>query len=359
MPALRIAELLDRRLLFVGGKGGVGKTTVASALGLLAARCGRRCLLVSTDPAHSLGDVFDRPVGGTPTALTDGLEGLEIDPDAEARLYIEGVTDRMKGFSAPEMHREVDRQMALARTSPGAAEAALLERVSRIMVDDLDRYDAIIFDTAPTGHTLRLLSLPEAMAAWTDGLLTSSRRSATLGKVMGHLSARDPGPRIAGPLDDPHEDAFEGMDRRTRNVAETLLERRRLFHRARRLLLDAATTAFVFVLTPERLPILETRRAVAALTATGVPIAGAIVNRILPPLENGFLRQRRDQEARHLAGLADDLPGLPMLRLPMLPNDIHGIASLDAFAGQLRAASADPTLVDRVYSPDPDPEAAS
>jgi arsenite/tail-anchored protein-transporting ATPase len=334
-----IESILNRRLLFVGGKGGVGKTTVASALGLLAARRGRRCLLVSTDPAHSLGDVFDREVSNARTKIADGLWGIEIDSDAEAERYIDAVTARMKQFAMPDMHAEVDRQMELARMSPGAMEAALLERVSRIMADDADDYDLIIFDTAPTGHTLRLLSLPEAMAAWTDGLLASRRRASDLGKVQMHLSPRQGRAGIAGPLDDPDEDSLEGLDRRTRGIAETLLERRRLFHRSRRMLLDAETTAFIFVLTPERLPILETVRAVSALNRMGVPIAAGIVNRILPSLEHHFLKQRRKQETRHLDALVHELPDLPLLHLPMLPEDIHGLTSLTAFARHLEAAS--------------------
>lgn len=338
MKTAGLQGLTELRVVFVGGKGGVGKTTVASALGLLAARRGRRCLLVSTDPAHSLGDAFDRRIGDRITALAENLWGLEIDPDAEARRHIEAVTAQMKQFAAPEMHKEIERQMHLARLSPGAVEAALLERISHLVIEGLDEYDLIVFDTAPTGHTLRLLTLPEAMAAWSEGLLAHSRRAEQLGQVLRHLTPKGKADHPT-PFDDPEHDPFEGMDRRTREIAETLLQRRRLFHRARRQLTDAETAGFVFVLTPERLPILETARAVEALKQFDIPIRGAVVNRVLPDSADGeFLRRRREQEQVYLERIRQELSGLDLCQLPLQPGDVQGLDALSGVADGLADA---------------------
>lgn len=249
------------------------------------------------------------------------------------------MTAQMKRFAAPELHQELERQMRLARLSPGATEAALLERVSQLMVESLDAYDLLIFDTAPTGHTLRLLTLPEAMAAWADGLLAHNHRSEELGKVLRHLTPRGSRAEVATPFDDPEHDPLQRMDRRTREVAETLLHRRRLFHRARRLLTDPAVTGFVLVLTPERLPILEMARAARTLQDFDVPISGAVINRVLPDTADGdFLRQRRAQELRHLRRIDEALEGLPAVHLEMLAEDVQGMDALHQVADRLAAA---------------------
>jgi arsenite-transporting ATPase len=304
-------------------------------LAVLAARRGRRVLVVSTDPAHSLGDVFERELGDAPRRLLPGLDAMEIDPDAEVDAHLKRVTQQMRRYAAPEMMTELERQMRLTRQAPGTQEAALLERLARLMTEDDDRYDLIVFDTAPTGHTLRLLTLPEAMAAWTDGLLAHNRKSEELGKVLKHLTPKR-GRGVDTPFDDPERDGLDELDSRTRDVAQTLLDRRRLFHRARRRIENRDESVFLFVMTPERLPILETARAVAALEAADVPVAGALVNRVIPADADGdFLRRRREQEAVYLARIDTELAHLPRPRLPLLPSDVQGIEILDELASRL------------------------
>ncbi|QEA39781.1 ArsA family ATPase [Pistricoccus aurantiacus] len=331
-------KLLDRRLLWVGGKGGVGKTSMAAALAVLAAGRGRRVLVVSTDPAHSLGDVFDRELSGRPRRLLPNLDALEIDPDAEVEAHLQRVISQMRRFTVPRMMDEMERQMRLSRQSPGTQEAALLERIARLATQESDTYDLIVFDTAPTGHTLRLLSLPEAMAAWTEGLLSHSRKSEELGKVLQHLTPKS-GRDLDSPFADPQQDANSDLDERTRSIAETLLARRRLFLQARRAVEDSATSNFLFVLTPERLPILETVRSVKALKEAGIPVAATLVNRVIPEEADGdFLRRRREQEAEYLARIDRELKDYPRPRLPMLVTDIQGLEILEQLAERLEEA---------------------
>ncbi len=320
--------LADRRVIFVGGKGGVGKTTVAAAVALRLADAGRRALVVSTDPAHSLGDVFDAKIGDRVRDLAPSLQGLEIDPDAQVEGYLKDVKRSMRELVQPAMYHEVDKQVELARTSPGAVEAAMLERVSEIMIDESGSYDVVVFDTAPTGQTLRLLSLPELMAAWTDGLLRHRDKSDEMGKVLHRMGGGQA--RTGDDLShfDQTEEAHEG-DPRFSRLRETLLRRRRTFGRARRILLDADATAFVLVLVPERLPVLETRRAVEALERFQIPVVGLVVNRVLPegPLGD-FLEQRREQEREYLEQIERHFARRLRIRVPLFSRDVGGLDAL-------------------------------
>jgi arsenite-transporting ATPase len=218
--------LTEKRLLLIGGKGGVGKTTTSSALALLATQRGKNVLLVSTDPAHSLSDAFNRSIGDKITRLAPNLDGLELDPDRQVTEHLAKVSAQLKRFTRPEMYNEIERQMRLTRHSPGAQEAAMLERMANVIELGLTDYDLVIFDTAPTGHTLRLLSLPEAMAAWTQGLLNANKRSEKLGEVLNHLTPKS-GRDVSNPLADPSEHATAGMDERNTAITDTLLARQR------------------------------------------------------------------------------------------------------------------------------------
>jgi arsenite/tail-anchored protein-transporting ATPase len=125
-------------------------------------------------------------------------------------------------------------------------------------------------------------------------------------------------------------------DLRNRRIREVLLERRRRFSRARRILLDAGTTAFLLVLVPEKLPILESRKALEVLRAHKVPVAGLVVNRVLPEEPLGsFLESRRGQEAEYLARIDQEFGDLPRVRVPLLPRDVEGMGSLEEVAGHL------------------------
>jgi len=321
-----VDQLFDRHIIFVGGKGGVGKTTTAGALALMAAESGRSTLLVSTDPAHSLGDVFDTQIGNEETSLGPNLLGLEIDPEAEAESHIATVKMSMKSLVAPKMYREIDRQLELARHSPGTMEAALLERMADLMAEARGRFDLLIFDTAPSGHTIRLLSLPEVLGAWSDGMLGHRDRSRKLGellKVFGRDHSReDEFGMIGGSKEEP-DDSRDGR------IQDILLTRRRKFHRARELLTDPAITAFLLVINAERLPILESKKTLDLLDKFNIPITGMIVNRLLPPEADGeFLRERRLQEDEYRAEIDQAFAGLRRIYLHLLPHDVHGLETL-------------------------------
>jgi arsenite-transporting ATPase len=332
--AAQVARALaERRLLFVGGKGGVGKTTIAAALGVTAAANGRRCLVVSTDPAHSLGDVFGVSIGGAETPLAERLHGLEIDPDEEAERHIAAVKQHMLRLVHPRMYDAVNRQLDLARLAPGTIEAALVERMARLMDEAGRRFDLVIFDTAPTGQTLRLLALPEIMAAWTDGLLRHRDRASRLAGVLERLGGSPTRADDLSLIDGP---AGEATDARTEAITETLRSRRRTLGRARELLLDADATAFVLVLNPDKLSLLESQKALASLGKARVPVAAVVVNRVLCEEGGGaFFEARRRQEAGYREAIDQAFSHLPRATLPLLAEDVHGVDALGALGRTL------------------------
>jgi arsenite-transporting ATPase len=294
----------------------VGKTTLAAASALGLAARGRRTLLVSTDPAHSTGDILQVELGPEPRAVVADFFAMEIDPAVEVDRYIESVKRRISESVAPRLLDEVERQVDIARVSPGAEEAALFERFTRIIEAKAERFERIVFDTAPTGQTLRLLSLPELMSTWIGGLIGRRKKVNAMGRMWRNVAGSST-PERSG--EDP--------------VLRALEERRARFHRARQALTDARMTAFAFVLIPERLPIWETEKAVGALSKYGIPVGAMFVNQVLPaePVE-AFLIRRKEREAEHLARIERVLGDWPIVRVPLLDRDPVGVDALRALA---------------------------
>lgn len=319
-----VGRWLDHRVVFFGGKGGVGKTTSATAFAMLASRGERRVLLVSTDPAHSTADILETPLGPEPTPVDDRLWAMEIDADREAEAYIDRVRHNLMEVTPVRLRDEMERQMDLARVSPGAEEAALFDRFADLVVGLGGDYDMLVFDTAPIGHTLRLLSLPELLQAWVDGLLEKRRTVRNLNAMWRHMTD-------GGGPDETTDDPVEAV----------LLERRRKFYRVRRLLLTPGEAVFVFVLTPERLPIVETRKAITLLSKSAIPVGGLVVNRLLPEeaCEHPFFAARRERQRGYLGEIDRTFPDLAKVRLPLLDRDVVGRESLERIVEVLSAAA--------------------
>ena len=299
-------HLLDRRAVFFGGKGGVGKTTCSAAFALAASREGRRVLLVSTDPAHSASDIFERPTGPEDREMAPGLRVVEIDPDAAIAQYVDEAKRRLSALFTPAVLKAAARQIELAGTMPGAAEAALFDRIAEILLRPAGESDLVVFDTAPTGHTLRLLRMPEMMATWLQALAARRREgrdAASPDPVLAALEAR------AARLD-----------------------------AARKALADPRQAAIVLVIVPERLPIEETARAVHMLEDSGLAPAGMVVNRVLPSDADGrYLQARRRQERLYLDEIERRFAAFPRTVVPQFESDVHGLEALGRVGRHLLA----------------------
>lgn len=303
-------DLLSRRILFFGGKGGVGKTTCSTACALAAASAGRRVLLVSTDPAHSTSDILGTALGPDVRPVSSNLFGLEMDADTEVRRYLDDAKRRMEGLFSPAVLREAARQIELTASMPGAADVALFDRMAALIAEHGSDFDLIVFDTAPTGHSLRLLRMPEVMGAWLDALARRRREVVDATRAAG---ADDVGARVV-----PADPILLALEQRAQRLASV-----------RDQLADGLRVAFVLVLIAERLPIEESVRTAQALDDAGMAVGALIVNRLLPDGEPGeFLRARRAQESVYLAEIERRLSAYRRILVPQLESDIHGLAGL-------------------------------
>mgnify|MGYP000507153620 CR=1 FL=1 len=248
-----------------GGKGGVGKTTLAAATGLNTARTGARTLVVSTDPAHSIGDAFDSPVGETPTPVgdVDGLFALEIDPKErfEERYgdTFERIIDDVQSFGFDVSEDDLD-EVTERGLVPGADELAVLDLFAEY--DDHPDWDVVVFDTAPTGHTLRLLSLPDVMNSGVGKLLALKGQFDSVASTLGSLVGRGDGG------DSPsYNEQLTELETMTEQVGDRLREGER--------------TEFRAVTLAERMAVAETERLLAELDAGGVHVEQLLVNQVL------------------------------------------------------------------------------
>jgi arsenite-transporting ATPase len=258
-----------------GGKGGVGKTTMAAATGLASAAEGARTLVVSTDPAHSLSDSVGVDVGDEPTRITaeDPAWGVEIDPEAaiaETPLFdSEGGFGGLGGMGdlLDSVAPETGEGGAGLSSMPGTDEAAAVQQLLRFIDDD--RFDRVVVDTAPTGHTLRLLELPDVMDSMVGRAL---KLRQTLGSVMG---------RVGGLFGDDDEGVDDGLSEGEVDDLEALRER---IERLRESLRDPDRTDFRIVIVPEEMSVLESERLRDRLDAFGIPVGMVVVNRVMEDL---------------------------------------------------------------------------
>lgn len=305
-----------------GGKGGVGKTTCAAAAGLALARSGRDVLVVSTDPAHSLGDAFERSIGDAPTSVGDGVSAREIDPaggiDRYRRLF-EAVADEM-GSAGIDVDAGEVRDLFSSGSVPGGEELAAIEAVADALETDRD---VVVFDTAPTGQTLRLLSAPEAVGT---GVRTANsvreqvRRTTTAARTM-----------VFGPVG-----AMGRADDEAATFESVLAE----LERVSTVLRDPEMTTFHPVCLPEPMVLAETERLVDRLREFGVPVGSLVVNRVLSDPDPDCARCQRvaDRQADVLADVETTVPGLPIVRLPDLTGELAGRASIERLADRLASA---------------------
>lgn len=288
-----MAESMQGRFVFFSGKGGVGKTSMAAVAAIRSAEEGKRTLIVTTDPASNLADVFEHPIGHQITAI-DGVPGLwamEIDPDRATEEYIDHAMTPIRAAFPEQMVQVMEEQMS----GPCTSEVAAFDRFTDFLElpsANGEAFDQVIFDTAPTGHTIRLLELP---AEWSQSIDTASEGS---------------GQTCIGP-------------------AAAIQDAKAKYERALRTLRDPSLTTFVFVLHPEAIAIRETRRAIDELERLSIRNHRLIVNGIIPAAasEDRLFADRAELQAGYMAQIATELP-YPSERMTLLAFEIQGVRRL-------------------------------
>ena len=309
------------RYVLYGGKGGVGKTTCAAATALSSAEGGTPTLVVSTDPAHSLSDVFDAEIGAEPTRVVDGIDlwAVEVDPGERIGRYrgqISAALEELEDLGISLDDDDLD-DVIEAGVAPGTDEAAAMD----LFVDYMDdpRFDRIVFDTAPTGHTLRLLKLPDVMESAMGKLITVKTQVSTLAdSVRGFLgTGGDDGSEDSGPDLD-----LTALQERMERVGEALR--------------DPDRTEFRVVLIPETMAVLESERLLTELETYGIPVGRAVINKVLedPAPECERCQSRHESQRRRIDEAKSRLDR-PVTIVPELYDEVHGIDAVRAVGTRL------------------------
>jgi arsenite-transporting ATPase len=277
----------DVKFIFFSGKGGVGKSTMSCATAVWLAKKGHKTLLVTTDPAPNLSDIFSQEIGHhiTPIRGIENLHAIEIDPDEASDEYRERIVGPLRELLDEKNLQVIKEQL----NSPCVEEVAAFDKFIEFMDDP--QYDAVIFDTAPTGHTIRLLELP---SGWSETLTGNSATCIGPGASLQSAKAK--------------------------------------YEKAISLLQDRDRTSFVFVLKPENLSIVETKRSSEELSKLGIETSLLIVNGILPEeaITDDFFRHKKAEEEKIVERINRELPSLPKIYYPLQDQEVSGIDLLNA-----------------------------
>ena len=255
-------RMLNRRFFFFSGKGGVGKTTISSALAVALSERGLKTLLVSLDPAHSLSLALDVEVGGKVKEVYRNLFAVEIDVESEMKSYLHRVKKEAEKVVSPVILEEIKDQIDLAYYSPGAFELAILDVIHRIISESEKSYDRIVFDTAPSGYTLRLVSLPSLLNRWLHRLIDLRKEALKL--------------QFYSDLEDKRKlEEVYSQD----TVLSVLVKRKEQIETLRSVLLNREKTLFGIVVSPAVLPIQIAKKTVDELEASGIEVELVVFNR--------------------------------------------------------------------------------
>ena len=300
------------RMILYTGKGGVGKTSVAAATARRCARSGARTLVMSTDPAHSLADVLETPIGTAPAEVAPGLWAQQVEAQVEMERHWSGVSGWLGGVLVEHgMERIAAEELTVP---PGTDELfALLQLKAHA---ESDRWDVVIVDCAPTGETLRLLSFPDVARWWLDKVF---------GREAQLLSAARPFARAFLDVTLPDDEVFGEVHRLIGNLVEM-----------HELLRDAERVSVRLVMTPDRVVVGEAMRTFTYLNLYGYLCDAVVVNRVFPrEVEGTYFGAWRELQREQLELVESGFAPVPVLRAPFFETEVQGGPMLDRLGDAL------------------------
>jgi arsenite-transporting ATPase len=320
-PSESLAEFFgnhpERRYIMFGGKGGLGKTTFSAATGYWLAKQGKRVLVFSVDPQASLSDIFKTDIFGKgPVKVMENLWAQEIDADRHIREYQDEVRAKiLEMYGMDKVPDEIEDYIAAASAEPAMEESAIFDSVVDIL--SAGDYDYYIYDLVPLGHALYYLSMAKVYDEW-------------IGKITHLREEMREYEEVAARMKRQKEVAEDQI------LAELQYIRGRI-NAASRILTDRERTAFFFVVIPEQMILLDTAKAAEMFARFNVPIAGYIVNRVLPDslLEQGvpaYLRNRMEMQRGQLAEIDRSFGSTVLGRIPELERDVTGLEMIERVA---------------------------
>jgi len=314
-----LLEHPQMKYVFFGGKGGVGKTVMAGAAALWIARQGKRTLLASTNPVHSLSSLLDQDVFGAPTPVQGepNLQAYEIDTrDTIAKSKAE-LTQKIEWFlKYADIKTRADEFVESATMNPAFEESAMFENMIDLMFDD--EYEAYVFDTAPTANARRLLGMSSVYSMWVNKMVQSREEAKSLKELLSYSKKKEKDP-----------------------LMDYLLNLRTRMEKAKELLTDEEKTAFFFVTLPEALPIAVIKRFINWFQDFGIPVGGVVVNMIIDKEAVGedapeFVRNRIAMQDAYMEEIWRSFPNVRAL-VPLFETEVRGTEMLDRTAQHLFA----------------------
>lgn len=313
----------DQRYVMFGGKGGLGKTTFSAATAFWLASQGKKVLVFSVDPQASLSDIFQQDIFGKgPVKIKENLWAQEIDADSHIKAYQGEIRQKildMYGFDA--VPDEIEQYIQAASAEPAMEESAIFDAVVDIVVKG--DYDYYIYDLVPLGHALYYLSMAKVYDEWINRITKLREEMREYEEMVSRLKQEK----------QTEED----------HILSELTYIKNRINASSRILTDRQKTAFFFVVVPEEMIILDTQKAAKLFAAFDVPIAGYVVNRVVPRelLSQDippYLRNRIEMQDRHLGRIQQELGDQVRAHVPELERDVTGLAMIEKLAGIMYAA---------------------